>query len=269
MKRPRRRIASYSGRRSRRLRDWAAPLGILACLLAAGACAFVLPGVRFSAWLFAALAGVCALGYFLGRWAAVSRRGAVCRRIFCVLLAAGLAVFAAAEGYLVQKGGEDFSAVPADAVIVLGAGVNGRTPSRVLQSRIDAAEAYLADHPDIPAVLSGGQGEGEEISEARCMYNALTAAGISPDRLHLEEQSATTAENLANSAGVLRQLGVDTDGAAVAVVSSNFHMVRVRLLAQRAGLQTLGVPGKTGWWWLDANYYAREFFALGKTLLFP
>lgn len=239
----------------------------LAALILAALCAFVLPGVRFSALLFAALAAVCALLLLLGRWAAVSRAGTVCRRVFCVLLAAGLVAFAAGEAYLFRAGAGDSSAQRADAVIVLGAGVNGTAPSLVLQSRIDAAQRYLAAHPDIPAVLSGGHGSGEEISEAQAMYRALTAAGIAPGRLYLEEKSTTTAENFRNSAALLRTLEIDPDTARVAVVTSDFHLFRAQLLGRQSGLHTLGVPAHTAWWWLNANYYAREFFALGKTLL--
>ena len=68
--------------------------------------------------------------------------------------------------------------LPADAVIVLGAGVNGTEPSLSLRTRLDAALEYLEYWPDIPAVLTGGTGYGEEISEAQCMYDYLTEHGV-------------------------------------------------------------------------------------------
>ena len=57
----------------------------------------------------------------------------------------------------------------ADYVIVLGAGVNGTAPSLSLLNRLDAVNDYLETYPDSIAVLSGGQGEGEDITEAECM----------------------------------------------------------------------------------------------------
>ena len=33
-------------------------------------------------------------------------------------------------------------------------------------------------------------------------------------------------------------------------------------------LETVGVPAELPWWWLSANYYVREAFALIKTLIF-
>ena len=102
--------------------------------------------------------------------------------------------------------------LPADAVIVLGAGVNGTEPSLSLRTRLDTALDYLEAHPDIPAVLTGGTGYGEEISEAQCMYDYLTERGVEPDRLILEDQAANTAENFALSKPLLYEAGVDVAG---------------------------------------------------------
>ncbi|MDY3692640.1 MAG: YdcF family protein [Dysosmobacter sp.] len=228
----------------------------------------VVPGIRFSGLLTLALAGVCILAVFLGRWAEKSRAGKRCQRIFLAGLSAALLLFLLVEGLLLSHGERDHSALPADAVIVLGAGVNGETPSLMLQSRINAAAEYLNAHPDIPAVLSGGQGNGENITEAECMRRQLTAMGIGESRLLLEERSTSTAENFAFSKEVLRQAGIDPETAVVAVVTNDFHCFRAHLIAQREGLTVLDVPAEVPWLLLNANYYVREFFALGKTLIF-
>ena len=228
----------------------------------------VIPGIRFSGYLALALTGVCVLAIILGRWAEKSKIGKWCKRIFLVTISAGLLLFFLVEGLLLSHGERDNSALPADAVIVLGAGVNGETPSLMLQSRIDAAARYLTLHPDIPVVLSGGQGAGESISEAECMRRELTARGIGESRLLLEEQSTSTAENFAFSKEVLRQADIDPETATVAVVTNDFHCFRAHLIAGREGLTVLDIPAEAPWLLLNANYYVREFFALGKTLMF-
>ena len=237
-------------------------------LLSAALCLAVFSGARFSGYLSLALAGLCVLAVFLRRWARTSGAGKWCQRIFLVTLSAGLVLFAAVEGLLLSHGERDNSALPVDAVIVLGAGVNGETPSLVLQSRIDAAAAYLAKHPDVPVVLSGGQGPGEVITEAEAMRRGLTALGVEEDRLLLEERSTSTSENFRFSKALLTERGVDTETAVIAVVTSDFHCFRAHLIAQREGLTALDVPSEVPWRLLSANYYIREFFALGKTLLF-
>ena len=100
------------------------------------------------------------------------------------------------------------------------------------------------------------------------MRRGLTARGIEESRLLLEERSTSTAENFTFSKEVLRQAGIDPETAVVAVVTNDFHCFRAHLIAQRQGLTVLDIPAEVPWLLLNANYYVREFFALGKTLIF-
>ena len=83
-----------------------------------------------------------------------------------------------------------------DYIIVLGCQVKGTKPSKALKDRLDTAKEYLQANPETIAVLSGGQGKMEEISEAECMRRYLEKAGISRERLILEQRSTTTRQNL-------------------------------------------------------------------------
>ena len=87
-------------------------------------------------------------------------------------------------------------------------------------------------------------------------------------RLLLEEQSSNTAQNLAFSKELLEKQGLDTDTAVIAVVTNDFHCFRAHMIAQKQGLRTIDVPAELPWWWLTANYYLREAFAVVKTALF-
>ena len=87
----------------------------------------------------------------------------------------------------------------ADYVIVLGAQVRGKALSRTLEYRLEKALEYARVHPNTVLVLSGGQGAGEEMTEAEAMYEYLKAHGIPESQMLLEEQSASTYENLVYS----------------------------------------------------------------------
>ena len=237
-------------------------------LLLAVLCLAAFPGVRFSGYLSLCLAGLCLTFLAVGRWAENSHTGEIVKKALLLLLAAGLLLFAVVEGLLLSKGHQENDALPADAVIVLGAGVNGETPSLILRSRVNRAADYLRTHPEIPVILSGGQGPGENISEAECMHRELVKRGIPESQLYLEEESTSTAENFAYSRRLLPELGLDPKTATLAVITNDFHCFRAHLIAQRAGLSTFDIPARTDWVLLNANYYVREFFALGKTLLF-
>ena len=72
----------------------------------------------------------------------------------------------------------------ADAVIVLGAAVHGDRVTWVLSNRLDAAIAYLDAHPDAIAVVSGGQGAGETVTEGSAMKKYMLEHGVAGGARH-------------------------------------------------------------------------------------
>ena len=244
--------------------------GLWALLVLAGLGLVMVPnGMRFTGYLFLGTAAVWAAGRWMVRWGRRSRTGKIFERLFFLGLTLGLVTLAGIETAVVFRGEADNSAIPVDAVIVLGAGVNGETPSAALWSRIRAAEAYLEKHPDVPVVLSGGQGPGEDISEAEAMARCLQGEnGAERSRFLLEDQSVNTAENFRFSKALLEAYGLDMETAVIAVVTNDFHCFRAHMIAQKQGLRIVDVPAELPWWWLTANYYLREAFAVVKTALF-
>lgn len=187
-------------------------------------------------------------------------------RIFTVILCVGLLVFGITEAFIIHAslGNAD---EPAPYLVVLGAKVNENGPSLVLRNRIDAAYSYLTAHPDTIAILSGGQGSNEPISEAQCMFDELTAMGIDSNRLWLEDRSTNTWENLKFTLEIIEEkTGAKPEK--IALVSSEFHLCRAGLFAERFGLEAVGVPAKTTLFFLRVNYYVREAAAVWYYLLF-
>ena len=180
------------------------------------------------------------------------------RRTGGALLGAGLALLAAVLVMMAVQAGNRPG--PEDCtVVVLGCQVfpDGH-PSLMLRGRINAAYDYLTAHPDALCIASGGQNGSEPISEAQCIRDTLVSMGIAPERILLEDQSASTEENLAFSAALLREKGLSTD---VAIASDNFHQLRAAIWAQRSGL-TPQSAGCASPWFLTAGYWARETAAL-------
>ena len=142
-------------------------------------------------------------------------------------------------------------------MVVLGAKVNGTEPSLALRDRLNAAGAYMAEHPDVIAVLSGGQGPDEGMSEAACMFRELVEMGIHPDRLWLEEKSTSTWENLNFSLDIIEaNTGERPDH--IGLLSSEYHLFRAGLFARECGVTASGVPARTTWFTLRLNYFLRE-----------
>ena len=202
-------------------------------------------------------------------------------RLLTALLALGVLCFGALEAdrdaslrrflgleAVVLAGCRDETGRDAPVMIVLGAKLWQDGPSPVLELRLEKALEYWREHPETELILSGGQGADEPESEAGAMAEWLEERGVPGGQLHLEERSTNTAENLRYSMQLMEQLGYDPESTPAVVVSSAFHLARVRLLCGRYGLEadTLGAPMPDG---KSAVYsYTREAFALLKSFFF-
>ena len=236
---------------------FAALLALLGLLLMA------IPGFQFSIILCFAFASVCALFYYFLKCPTALNMGIL--KVFCVLLAAGGIAAAITAGFIL-KAAHPVDTPDSDYIVVLGAAVHGTVPSLSLSERIQAAYEYLVANPDTIAILTGGQGRGEEITEAACMYRELTAMGIDGSRLLLEETSASTIENLRNALDIIEH----TSGIrpkTLGIVSSEYHLFRAGLFAKELGLDAFGIPAKTSWITLRINYTLREIVAVWKYLV--
>lgn len=171
----------------------------------------------------------------------------------------GMALVLFVEGAILVSAFEDHSEDTYDYVLVLGAGLLGDRISLTLKYRLDVAYEYLQAHPETMAVLSGGQGPGENMTEALAMEGYLVAKGIEPSRLIQEDQSTSTRENIAYTYEIFQERGEEAP--AVLVVSSRFHLLRAKRIAKEAGHQVDAIGAKT-LQYLIPNYYFREMFAV-------
>lgn len=187
-------------------------------------------------------------------------------RFFMVMYGVFLLSFIAVEGYIFYEleKSKEIQREDVDVVIILGAGLKGEIPSKTLLSRLEAAEAYLKTDEEVPVVVSGGQGEGESITEAEAMGRYLMSHGISGNRIIFEKESTTTYENIRNSIEVLEETGMkDPD---LLIVTSDYHVVRAKMIAAELGISSQGLAGDSPFF-VRVNYFIREYFAIVKTLM--
>lgn len=147
---------------------------------------------------------------------------------------------------------------PCPTVIVLGCQVRRSQPCALLSYRIRTAADYLNEHPDAVAILSGGQGPGEDITEASCMFRELTARGIDPARLYLEERSTSTRENIQYSKALMEREGLRGPAA---IISNDFHIFRALRAAEDQGLEAEGLAAGSSWY-SRPTYILREALGL-------
>lgn len=174
--------------------------------------------------------------------------------VIVVCLIAGIAILESIAMYRAA-----YQPAPEEAtVVVLGCKVNGERPSLALQERIDAAAVYLKRHPMADAVLSGGKGDDEGISEAACMERELIKRGIEKERLYQEDRSTSTRENLAFSMEVIRKNHLNET---TMLITSEFHAYRATQIAKAQGIPCGTYSAHTAWW-LFPTYYVRELYGI-------
>ena len=225
---------------------------IAPALLLAGGCVFrfALTAHDFIGYgLFFAAAVVIAYHFFSPRL----------RKILTVLLILGVLGFAAVETPILAGAHTD-AAEETDYIIVLGAGLHGDVPSLSLTDRLSAALDYTEAHPQAMVIVSGGQGAGENMTEAEAMAIWLEARGLDASRILREDRAASTEQNLEYSFALIRERGDDPEGCAV--VTAEYHLYRARLMARDMGVAVQGVAAHTSWPTLMVNYFLREAFAV-------
>lgn len=149
------------------------------------------------------------------------------------------------------------------AVMVLGCRVRGEEPSNMLKARLNAGLKVLEENPGAVCVVSGGQGEGEDISEAEAMQRYLMQNGISAERIFTEDKSISTRENFRFSKHIFEELGI-SDG--IVVATNDFHQYRAEIYARQNGLEVGHISAKTH---IKSflNYWIREWLALLSAFL--
>ncbi len=166
------------------------------------------------------------------------RRRGVAARLFggaLLLLTAAWLLILVTIVVLGQRDG----AAPADAIVVLGAAQYEGRPSPVLRARLDHA-ITLWEQGLVPRmILTGGQGERDTLSEAAVGRRYMIARGVPDTAIVLEARGRTSSQSLQAVATYLRG---GNGGARVILVSDQFHMFRLWILARRFGLDPLLSP---------------------------
>lgn len=146
-------------------------------------------------------------------------------------------------------------------VLILGSKVDGTKPSADLQKRIDTAADWLLAHPNSIAVACGGQGIGEEVTEAGVIREKLLQKGIAPDRILLEDRSVNTEQNLFYAQKVLSENHLPSKE--VLLLTDDYHLYRALLIARQNGFTARGI-GVSAPPWIFPALFARELFAVTK-----
>ena len=218
---------------------------------------FCLPGYSFSALVCCCLIAILAF-YEVTRMlrGKFPKAMKLLRRSFTLCLVLGLLVVGITEAIIIKASfGSPKEEV--EYMVVLGAKVRTTGPSVSLWDRIYAAADYLEAHPDVTAIVSGGQGTDEPMTEAQAMYDELVLLGIDPERIWLEDQATSTWENMHYTLDLIEEK-TGQRPTKLGVLSSEYHLFRASLFADACGVDFVGIPAETSRFSQKVNHFMRE-----------
>ena len=154
-------------------------------------------------------------------------------------------------------------AAPADCIIVLGAGTDGKIPNAVFRERLHHAVTLCENGYSGAILLTGGYTPGNEHSDAYIAGQYLLELGIPEDAILLEEKSTITQENLQFAKEIMESEGFST----CILVSDPLHMKRSMMMAKDYKIEAYSSPTPTTryqTWKTKLPFLAREtFFYVG------
>lgn len=185
--------------------------------------------------------------------------GKICFTLFCIyaVTISSLMVFASLAPIKENS-----------TAIVLGAQVKYGRPSVLLQQRINAAFDYLNENKNAKAVVTGGQGSDEALSEGQCMYDTLVDMGIDKESIFIEEKAENTQENIKYSYDIIEKENLNKS---LAIVTDSYHQLRARLIANKQNINSdigaINTENTFIGYITYPTYFVREWIAIPVELL--
>ena len=162
-----------------------------------------------------------------------------------------------------------YQAAYVDALVVLGAAVDGNEPVPVFQERINhAIELYTQGYSDT-ILFTGGRSPEDVLSEAEAAREYALERGVDEEDILLETTSRITEENLINA----HSIGTTEGLATYCIVSDPLHMKRAMVIAEHIGMDAYPAPTPTSAYRTPSSripFLLREaFYLLGYYMTLP
>lgn len=156
------------------------------------------------------------------------------RKIFIIikwLFLAGV-LFCTVLGIIIGLFGITARPKESDCILILGCQVRGTSLSQFLKERLDKGIELYNEGFAKYILVSGGQGPGEDITEAEAMKAYLVSMGIEENKIIIENRSGNTMENIQYSKKAMNERNLNT----AIVVSNKYHLKRASIMARKVGL---------------------------------
>lgn len=147
--------------------------------------------------------------------------------------------------------------------VILGTRLKNSQPGSLLKRRLITAVKYLKKHPAAKCIVTGGKIGDEPAAEADVMAQYLISAGISPDRIFIENRSTTTDENIRFCREIAEKENLSQK---FLITTDRFHQLRAKLICRDNGVEAASLNSSAPLH-LFLQYWAREVLCLAERWL--
>ncbi len=197
------------------------------------------------------------------------------KRLFriCVIVLIGLAVILAIAFFAINKtvlnaGGEMIvgaeqasDAIDADCILILGAGVrDDGTPSNMLEDRLKVG-IELYNSGAAPKILLSGDNSRDDYNEPETMKRYCVENGVPEEDIVLDYAGFSTYESLFRARDVFCTENI-------IIVTQKYHLYRALYVAEKLGLDAVGVSADLRTYRGQSYRDLRETAARNKDFLF-
>lgn len=163
----------------------------------------------------------------------------------------------ASNNDLLNTEAKKLNALDADCIIVLGAGIkDSQTPSKMLKDRLDTA-IMLYKAGVAPKLLLSGDNGTVAHNEIHVMLKYVKAAGVPDKDIFCDHAGFSTYDSMyrAKSIFLVKR---------AIIVTQSYHMYRALYLAQKLGIESLGVASDQKRYYGQTKRDLREILARDK-----
>ena len=143
-----------------------------------------------------------------------------------------------------------------DAILILGAGVSGNSPSPMLEDRLKKGiEVYFQGAAS--KIIMSGDHSREDYDEVNVMKDYATKMGVPSVNVFMDHAGFSTYDSLYRAKEIFK-------ANKIIIVTQEYHLYRALYIAKSLGLEAIGVPAIKTSYRGDTSREQREVLARNK-----
>lgn len=146
-----------------------------------------------------------------------------------------------------------------DAILVLGAGINGTKPSHMLEDRLLKAIELYKNNISSKIIMSGDHGKAD-YDEVNIMKNFAIEKGVTSEDIFMDHAGFSSYESVYRAKQIFK-------AKKIIIVTQKYHLYRALYIANKLGIEAYGVGADSRKYVGETYREVREILARNKDFI--